>query len=268
MLLATSDDQGRGLAEADAVKWYVCPNVPEITIEDVPLLLAEMAEQKMIVLYDCERGGLVYQVARWWEYQQLQWARPSKYDPLDNWTDRIRYSNRGAYHQNEGWDMTGGFDAEPRDKGKQEPPGADDPELGRKPPRTDDAEPPRLPIQPNPIQLNSTEGERSAPADPFQHPIVQEYRKQTNVTPSLEGAELLTQTFGGVPTAIADLDNVLAFWKERRWGLTNVAGICDRYTRGDYPGGDGNRPTGPPGQATGPPIVITGLDETPEWLRG
>ena len=131
-------------------------------------------------------------------------------------------------------------------------------------------------LQQQPGNAIESEGESESerektppPADPFQHPIVQEYRKQTNVTPSLEGAELLTQTFGGAPTAIADLDNVLAFWKERRWGLTNVTGICDRYNRGDYPGGhNGNQPTGPPGQATGPPIVISGLDETPEWLRG
>ena len=107
MLLASSDDQGRGLAEPDAVKWYVCPNVPEIVVDDVAGLLGEMCAQNMIVTYDTERG-LVYQVVRWWEFQQLRWARHSRYPAPPHWTDRIRYSNRGDLHT-EQWDQDGGF---------------------------------------------------------------------------------------------------------------------------------------------------------------
>jgi len=108
MLLSMSDDQGRGTAEADAVRWYVCPNVPEITIDVIPGLLQEMQEQGMIVVYECDRGTMAYQVIRWWEYQSLRWARPSKWSPPDGWIDRIRYSNRGDIHQ-EAWDSPGGF---------------------------------------------------------------------------------------------------------------------------------------------------------------
>lgn len=167
MLLASSDDQGRGLAESDAIKWYVCPNVPEIAPDDVDTLLMEMVDQGMILLFECERGW-IYQVVRWWEYQQLQWARPSKYDAPEGWTDRIRFSNRGDYHEI-GWDTTGGLSAQDR------------PKPGRKQGRKQPSEPPlpKVDAQPNltesnstqsnPIQLNPTEdqepGATAPPAD-------------------------------------------------------------------------------------------------------
>jgi hypothetical protein len=99
MLLASSDDQGRGLAESDAVKWHVCPNVGEIGLEDVPALLQEMVDQGMVLLYSCEADCTLYQVVHWWTYQELQWARPSKYHAPDGWQDRVRYSDRGNYYQ-------------------------------------------------------------------------------------------------------------------------------------------------------------------------
>lgn len=102
MIIASSDDQGRGLAEADAVKWYVCPNVPEITKDNLPDLLGEMVTQEMILLYQDGRGRWIYQIARWWEYQKLQWARPSKYDAPEGWIDRLRYREGGEYHE-ENW---------------------------------------------------------------------------------------------------------------------------------------------------------------------
>jgi len=108
MLLSTSDDQGRGTAEADAIKWYVCPNVPEITVDNVTPLLEEMQTQGMILLYQCNGKGLVYQIVRWWEYQRLNWARPSKYAPPAGWVDRIRYSDRGDMTV-VNWDDSGGF---------------------------------------------------------------------------------------------------------------------------------------------------------------
>ncbi len=106
-----------------------------------------------------------------------------------------------------------------------------------------------------------------APSDPFQHPAVQAWRAQSKLFPSQEGAELLVKTFQNAQDIVTDMENVSTFWKQNGWSMTNIVGLCDRYNRGDYPGGNGNQPTGPP-QATGPPIVIAGLDETPEWLRG
>ena len=65
MLLAASDDQGRGIAEPDVIKWHVCPNVVEIEIGNVPGLLGEMAEQDMIALYQDDRDRALYQIVNW-----------------------------------------------------------------------------------------------------------------------------------------------------------------------------------------------------------
>ena len=155
MLLASTDDQGRGTAEPDAIKWYVCPNVPEITLDKVPDLLREMVDLGMIVVYETVRGQ-AYQVFRWWEYQQLQWARPSKYPPPEGWTDRIRYSNRGDYYAT-GWETTGGFYAIPR----EQPTPKDDGTPPREPPRTPDGD--QVDDQLNSIKPNS---DQSNPTEP------------------------------------------------------------------------------------------------------
>jgi len=108
MLLASSDTQGRGVTEADAVKWHVCPNVPEISMDDVPALLQELQDQGMIHLYECDAGRTVYQVVHWWNYQALQWARPSRFSPPAGWHDRIRYQTKHGIVQ-ENWDGPRGF---------------------------------------------------------------------------------------------------------------------------------------------------------------
>jgi len=106
MLLAASDDQGRGLAEPDVIKWTVCPNVQEITTENIPQLLQAMVEQGMIEDYQDSRGRRLYQVVRWWEYQRLQWAKPSQYEAPPGWRDRIRYRDTTGYHE-ENWGASG-----------------------------------------------------------------------------------------------------------------------------------------------------------------
>lgn len=108
MLLASSDNQGRGLAEADVIAWHVCPNVQEISLDEIPELLEEMVEQEMILLYRDSRGRLVYQVVRWWEYQRLQWARSSLYEAPEGWVDRVRTTVNGKYIA-KNWDLPGGF---------------------------------------------------------------------------------------------------------------------------------------------------------------
>jgi len=113
MLLAASDDQGRGQAEADVIKWTVCPNVSELTIDAIPGVLAEMQQQGMVHVYEDKRGRKLYQVTRWWEYQQPQWARPSRFDPPTNWNDRVRFNVRGGEYTQENWDIQGGFQQPP-----------------------------------------------------------------------------------------------------------------------------------------------------------
>ena len=152
MLLASSDDQGRGTAEPDAIKWYVCPNVPEIAIADVPGLLQEMVDQGMILIYECSRGPLAYQIIRWWEYQSLRWARPSKFPPPDGWVDRIRYSDRGNITE-EHWDGSGGFQSDPT---------IDKPTVNR----TENCIENSRDNQPNLTQLNLTKEKKGASAIP------------------------------------------------------------------------------------------------------
>lgn len=108
MLLAASDDQGRGLADADVLKWTVCPNVAEITIDDIPTILDEMVAQKMIVLYEDSRGRAIYQIINWWVHQKRRFARPSLYDAPEGWTDRVRLQ-QGRKQTLINWDQPGGF---------------------------------------------------------------------------------------------------------------------------------------------------------------
>lgn len=110
MLLAASDNQGRGLSEPDVIKWTICPNVEELTPANIPGLLDEMARQEMIHLYTDERGRNLYQVNRWWEYQQPQWAQPSNYPAPPGWTDRVR-CQRGTQQIMTNWELPGGFTA-------------------------------------------------------------------------------------------------------------------------------------------------------------
>ena len=116
MLLAASDDQGRGMAEPDVIKWHVCPNVAEIEIGNVSGLLDEMAAQDMIALYQDDRDRAIYQIVRWWDFQQPSWAQPSKYSAPDGWLDRIRYQKKGAGLVTQNWADDGGWRCE------QEPP--------------------------------------------------------------------------------------------------------------------------------------------------
>ena len=176
MLLASSDDQGRGLAEPDAVKWYVCPNVQELTAENIPPALQEMVEQDMVILYTDSRGRQLYQVKRWWEYQRMQWAQPSQYDAPDDWQDRVRcWRNKEYICQN--WPTKEG------DKEEAKP--EEDAEL---PPRELPREPPR--------ELPTPEGE--APNQLNVNQLKPNQRKRTgdNPPPAASAEEELAAVFG------------------------------------------------------------------------
>lgn len=108
MLLAACDNQGRGLAAGDVIKWTICPNVDELTAENIPDLLAQMDEQEMLHLYTDSRGRFLFQVIRWWEYQHPQWAQPSTYEAPEGWIDRVRIQ-RGSEQITDNWESAGGF---------------------------------------------------------------------------------------------------------------------------------------------------------------
>ena len=117
MLLIKSDAQGRGQAETDWIKWRVCPNVEELTIDDIGNVLDEMASERvgLLHLYEDRRGRKLYQIIRWWEPEigtgsNLQFARPSEYRAPENWTDRVRIQHgKAGPHERENWDQPGGF---------------------------------------------------------------------------------------------------------------------------------------------------------------
>lgn len=92
MLLPISDSQGRGLAAAILIKQNACPNVPEISADDIPYLFREMAEQRMIVLYQDSQGRALYQITDWWKCHSKWLAQPSKYQPPAGWQDQVSCS--------------------------------------------------------------------------------------------------------------------------------------------------------------------------------
>lgn len=160
MLLASSDEQGRGLAETDVLKWSVCPNVAELTLDNISGVLAEMEGQQMIHLYENESHGKLYQVVRWWEYQQLQWAHPSRLIAPEGWIDRIRYTIRGEGMTTSHWDTPGGFcelaEPLPPTDSPDSPPGNPPDIQPENPPGIPADNPPAVPTQPNLTQPNLT----------------------------------------------------------------------------------------------------------------
>ena len=91
LIMANADDQGRLIAEPQMVKWDICPNVAEITRDDIGEVLAAMEEQELIRVYDA--GGVrALQLLSWWADQaSMQWAYPSEFVPPQDWDDRLRF---------------------------------------------------------------------------------------------------------------------------------------------------------------------------------
>lgn len=167
MLLAASDDQGRGIADADVVKWMVCANVQELTIDNIPGVLAEMEAQGMVCLYKDARNRLLYQIIHWWEFQQMQWAQLSRYEPPEGWVDRARFTRKGEGTATKNWDSPGGFVAlrQPDDEIEELPEEPEPPPDEESEPSGDGGldDPPGTStwmdnsIQPNSIEPNSTQ---------------------------------------------------------------------------------------------------------------
>lgn len=90
LLWVNGDDQGRLCGDPDEIKYAVCPSIRDITPDDIPSLLGEMAKQGMISLYSTSKTKAI-QMLDWWEENRLQWAWPSTYPPPQGWQDRLRY---------------------------------------------------------------------------------------------------------------------------------------------------------------------------------
>ncbi len=90
LMWVNGDDQGRITGDPDEIKYAVCPNIEHITRQDVPALLTELQEQKIILCYNSSKAPAI-QMLDWWQEHKLQWAWPSQYEAPDGWIDHLRY---------------------------------------------------------------------------------------------------------------------------------------------------------------------------------
>ncbi len=90
LMWVNADDQGRLCGDPEEIKYAVCPNIDHITKADVPGLLQELHDNKLIFCYDTPKSAAI-QLLDWWDIQRPQWASPSEYSPPKGWNDRLRY---------------------------------------------------------------------------------------------------------------------------------------------------------------------------------
>jgi hypothetical protein len=98
-----SDDQGRITGDPDEIKYAACPNMDDISKEDIPKLLEELEMQGFVKVYSTSKHRAV-QMLDWWDVQKLQWAWPSDYPAAPGWTDRLRYKKGKKQVVTENWD--------------------------------------------------------------------------------------------------------------------------------------------------------------------
>jgi len=88
-LIALADDQGRLKGNPFWVKANVFP-YDDIPTSDIDVDLAEIESRNdTIIRYEVD-GRDYIQLTHWWEYQNLQWAKPSSCPAPDGWIDRVR----------------------------------------------------------------------------------------------------------------------------------------------------------------------------------
>lgn len=106
LIWTSGDDQGRTTGDPDEIKYAVCPNMDDISKEEVPKLLEELQSQGLIKLYSSATRRAI-QMLDWWEVQKLQWAWPSEFPPPEGWRDKLRYKKGKKEVVTENWDGSG-----------------------------------------------------------------------------------------------------------------------------------------------------------------
>lgn len=96
-----ADDQGRLSGDPDEIKYTSCPNLPDISKEDIPTLLGELAAQRLILVYSTTEKAI--QMLDWWHEHKLQWAYPSDFSAPDGWSDHLRYHPTPTEIVTENW---------------------------------------------------------------------------------------------------------------------------------------------------------------------
>ncbi|MFC1990015.1 hypothetical protein ACFLVW_05605 [Chloroflexota bacterium] len=89
-LITHCDVQGRMPAKPIVIKQQIIPFLDEITVEDVEQALKLMAGNKLIILYEDDKGRSLLQVTDWGEWQTgLHYLSPSHYKAPESWEDKL-----------------------------------------------------------------------------------------------------------------------------------------------------------------------------------
>jgi len=99
-LFSNADDQGRIKGHPMLIKSLVFP-YRDVSSEDMLKDLEAITKAAAVLRYEID-GKSYIQLTRWWEYQQLQWAKPSTLPAPEGWPDRIRVRS-GEGVRVEGW---------------------------------------------------------------------------------------------------------------------------------------------------------------------
>ena len=107
LMWSNADDQGRLCGDPEEIKYAVCPNVDHITKQDIPELLKELQDNKLILCYDTPKSAAI-QMLDWWDAnQKMQWAWPSDYQPPEGWQDHLRYKKDAKTVFTQNWPISG-----------------------------------------------------------------------------------------------------------------------------------------------------------------
>ena len=106
-VITLADDQGRCKANPAYLRSQIFP-YDDITTGEINAWLEQMATNGTIILYDVA-GKAYLQLSNWWEYQPLDWARPSDYPSPDGWQDRIRFNAKGNVNLTHNWRTKSGI---------------------------------------------------------------------------------------------------------------------------------------------------------------
>jgi len=107
LMWSNADDQGRLCGDPEEIKYAVCPNIDHITKQDIPGLLKDLQDNKLILCYETPKSAAI-QLLDWWEAnQRMQWAWPSDYSPPEGWQDHLRYKRDAKTVFTQSWPISG-----------------------------------------------------------------------------------------------------------------------------------------------------------------
>lgn len=108
-LIVCADDQGRLPGLATFIRSTIWP-YDDVSINEVEEDIKKLIELDYIILYNNSDDQIYIQIAKWWHYQQPQWAGPSDHPSPDTaWEDRMRYHAKGGGIVTLNWGRPGGY---------------------------------------------------------------------------------------------------------------------------------------------------------------